>query len=456
MSLPMPWFKARPPALGQRLSVWLALQGLVAALTVSAIVYALNAVVIRDREQEDLILTVKMISHAMAESADSAQLLDLQHRLDDIHARRDDLSLEVIGSNKRTLYASNLQRSARSSPQWRRHAWSEPWPADPVGVVQVTLHFDVGRDEAMLSRLGWITLAVSLAGALLASGTGYILVRRGLAPVRNLGARVDALAFGDEQHTLDDADQPLELRPLVARINALLDRADRAYVQLEGFNADVAHELRNPLTTLIGTSELALQRERPVEELRDVIGGNLEDMRRLAGIVNDMLFLSRADRGEVARRQPVSSLSAQLIEVLDLYQAALDERGLRVMCLGDADGAFDVSLLRRAVSNLLGNASRYAVAGSTIDVRIEPVGERVRLAVENRGPEIPAAHLPRVFDRFFRVEASRRNEGTAHRHGLGLAIVAAIARMHGGRTFARSADGVTTIGIDLMRDATSQ
>ena len=225
-------------------------------------------------------------------------------------------------------------------------------------------------------------------------------------------------------------------------------RVERAYAQLEGFNADVAHELRTPLTTLIGSSELALQRERPAAELQDVIAENLEDLRRLAIIVNDMLFLSQADRGATARRSPVTSLAAELVEIIEYHEAALHDRGLSAVCDGDAKGAFDISLLRRALSNLLSNATRYAEPGSNIRVRIESEGGRSRIWVENKGIPIEPEHLPRLFDRFYKAERSRRQVGTSH-YGLGLAIVAAIARMHQGEPFARSADGVTAIGLDV-------
>ena len=443
--------KAAPGAhsLGRRLSGWLALQGLAAALAVSAVIYWLNLGVVRAREQEDLDLAVKTISHAVTEAAARSSLDELRHRLDDLHAGREDVSLEVVGSDGRALYASAPSFEPTAKQHWRSHAWSQRWGADPAGTIQVTLRFDVARDETLLARLGWTTLAVTLAGALFASVTGFVLVRRGLRPVHDLAARVDAVALGDREPRLDDADQPFELRPLVAHVNALLERAERAYQQLEGFNADVAHELRNPLTTMIGSSELALQRDRPAAELRDVIGGNLEDLRRMAGIVNDMLFLSRADRGESARRLRVDSLAAEMAEVLDFHEAEILDRGLRVEIVGDAAGTYDVPLLRRAVSNLIGNAARHATPGSTIILRIESDSGHVRLAIENRGSTIAPEALPRIFDRFFRVESSRTQAGASRQYGLGLAIVAAIARMHAGRPFATSARGVTVIGIEL-------
>ena len=170
----------------------------------------------------------------------------------------------------------------------------------------------------------------------------------------------------------------------------------------------------------------------------------------MAGIVADMLFLSHADRGESARRIQVASMAALASEVIDYHEASLQEAGLQVQIEGDASAQVDARLLRRALSNLLGNATRYARSGSTIEVLIEEVPQmhRLHLSVRNHGQQIEATHLPRLFDRFYRSDASRSQAD--RNHGLGLAIVSAIARMHGGEAFVSSDEqGITTIGISL-------
>lgn len=119
---------------------------------------------------------------------------------------------------------------------------------------------------------------------------------------------------------------------------------------------------------------------------------------------------------------------------------------------GDVDGEFELQLLQRAFSNLVSNATRYATKGSSIVVRIEPDAfERVTVLVENRGAPIDQQTLSRMFDRFFRADVSR--SGASKNHGLGLSIVAAIARMHGGATMAASSNGITSVGILLKRFA---
>ena len=149
------------------------------------------------------------------------------------------------------------------------------------------------------------------------------------------------------------------------------------------------------LATLIGSTELALRKARDVHELRDVLGSNLEELQRVASIVHDMLFLSQADRGASARRVPTPSLAALAQQVCNYHEAALVDAGLALEIVGDAQGSFDTPLLQRALSNLIGNATRYAQRGSTLRVEIAqaPPGA-VQLLVVNHGATIAPDHLP--------------------------------------------------------------
>jgi two-component system heavy metal sensor histidine kinase CusS len=152
-----------------------------------------------------------------------------------------------------------------------------------------------------------------------------------------------------------------------------------------------------------------------------------------------MLFLSQADRGASARRGAPVSLAALAAGVAEFHEATLEEAGVSLRVDGDATVPVDEPLFKRAVSNLIGNATRFAERGSTVVVSIAPEApEQVRVTVENAGCVIASDHLPKLFDRFFRADASRCCEGEEQHHGLGLAIVAAIARMHAGHPLAES------------------
>ena len=208
--------------------------------------------------------------------------------------------------------------------------------------------------------------------------------------------------------------------------------------------------MRTPLATLIGETEVALSRERSPAALRETLQSNLEEMKRLSALVNDMLFLSQADRGVTARRGAPVSLAGLAAQVSEFHEATLEDAGLALRIEGDATLPMDEPLVKRALSNLLGNATRFATPGSTVVIAIAPAPEtqQVQVVVQNLGTAIAADHLPRLFDRFFRVDSARSCDDAQH-HGLGLAIVAAIARMHAGRTLAESASGTTRVGFTL-------
>ncbi|GAB2461752.1 heavy metal sensor histidine kinase [Comamonas humi] len=449
----MPW-RSDVPHLGRRLSRWLALQTMLGLGLVCVAVYVVIALALSLRQQEALDHKQQAVQHLLAEGRAVHGAPELAHMLDDFLTGHDELSLRILDAQGNPVYEHPRHGAgADARPLHRRFAVLLPGSGQPV---QADLQLDRSDDNALLRHLAWTLGLAAVIGTLLVSLAGIWLVHRGLAPLHSLVEQTRRLSAQDLQRRLDDSGQPQELRPLVAQFNSLLERLAVAYRQMEAFNADVAHELNTPLATLISSSELALRKPRSEAELREVLASNLEELQRMAGIVADMLFLSNADRGQGARSAPVDSLAALAHEVAEFHEAALQEADLQVRVRGDAAAAVDARLLRRALSNLLGNATRYARPGSTIAIEIgdgqepcEVCAPQVALVVSNQGPTIDAQHLPRLFDRFYRADAARiQADGN---HGLGLAIVAAIARMHGGRCFAESQGGLTRIGIELPR-----
>jgi two-component system heavy metal sensor histidine kinase CusS len=437
--------RRRVGSLGRRLSWWLALETLVGLGAVCTVVYLVFAANLSARQIETLSQKQGLVAHVVDEASIDRDLDELKHRLDDFLASHNDLGLVLQEGTEPPLY-----RSARIAPADRARVatFSVPFTPAKTGSIDATLTLDTQPDARLLSRLAVAMLGSAATGTLLVSIGGFLLVRRGLAPVRDLVEQTRHLAADTLRRRLDGSAQPEELQPLVEQFNALLGRVNQAYEQLEGFNADVAHELCTPLATLISASELALRKSRAADELRDVLVSNLEDLRRLSGIVQDMLFLSHADHGATARREPAPSLAAIAVSVAEYHEAALEEARIGIRIAGDAAAEVDVALLRRALSNLIGNATRYATPDTTLQVNIaQSSDEEVSIAVVNRGPTIELGQLPRLFDRFFRCDGTRA--AADQHHGLGLAIVAAIARMHGGHPIAHSESGVTSVGLTV-------
>lgn len=333
----------------------------------------------------------------------------------------------------------------------RNGSFEVPTPPDVGGgVVRGTMALDCDSDRAMIGGILLAVLALAVAAGLVMGWLVFRTVQRGLAPMMDLAVQTRAIDAQRLGQRLKLAEPVEELQPAVDQFNALMGRLETAYVQLESFNADVAHELRTPLAALIGHTELALSRERSTGELEETLSSNLEELQRLSAMVNDMLFLASADRGAAARRGEPVSLAALARQVIEFHEAALEDAALDVRIDGDAAVPVDEPLVKRALSNLIGNATRYAQPGTPLAVRIAQAGPGgpVRVEVENTGPAIAPEALPRIFDRFFRVDTVRCVAEGGH-HGLGLAIVAAIARMHRGEPLASSDGGQTRVGFSL-------
>jgi two-component system, OmpR family, heavy metal sensor histidine kinase CusS len=439
--------RSRVRTLGRRLSYWLALQSLFGLLIVCGAIYAATSYAFKNHQIEELNKKKALIGHFASEARNSSDEAMLRHKLSDFMVGHSDFGLSVRSSEGAAFFEVLLPTT--TSPR-RAIQFDLVSPVAAHRPFQVELTLDTAKDVLLLRRIALALALAASGGVFLISLGGFVLVRLGLRPLRELSIQINALAADSLHRRVDGSNQPGELAPLIVQFNDLLGRLEASYEQLEGFNADVAHELLTPLATLTSGAELALSSSKDIGELREALGSSLEDLQRIAGIVHDMLFLSQADRGAVARRVESGSLAALARRVADYHDAALADAGLSLEVVGDAAGAFDVSLLQRALSNLISNASRYATRGTSVRVVIQLLSpDEVLLQVQNQGITIDSKVLPRMFDRFFRADSSRCQAD--RNHGLGLSIVAAIARMHGGRPTASSSGGITAIGMVVMR-----
>lgn len=404
---------------------------------------------LEEKQSLHLQSAVSAIKHLIESPKNHQTSLSILHDLEDlVHGDRD-VHLKLIEKSGGILYISK----SSAWPQGARTI-ELPLPEERriASYSTVVIALDTSEDQALIAKFSAILLAATLVGCSTIGLGGFVIVRQGLYPVRSLAEQTRQLATLAIGERLNTQGIPDELVLLVDQFNDLLSRLEKAYLQLESFNANVAHELRTPLAVMTANCELALRGSDTADQLREYIGSNLEDLQSLSGIISDMLFLSHADRGEKARRLPIASLSTLCSEVVEYYEAVFLEAGLNCIIQGDASGSFDGALLRRAVSNLLNNAVRHAQSKSVIEINIKSDKEGgAHISVINIGAPIPEESLPHIFDRFYRIDTSRIS--SSQNHGLGLAIVSAIARMHGGDTTASCANGATTIGIYVRSGA---
>src|SRR6218665_372029 len=209
---------------------------------------------------------------------------------------------------------------------------------------------------------------VSLAfiGVLLASALGYWVARIGLRPLIKPSEETEKLTPPRLSGRLQLSSLPPELKQFAGAFNTTLERVEQAYTRLESFNAAVAHELRSPLTNLIGQTQGALTRGRSAEHYFEVLQSNLEELERLRSIINDMLFLARADQGDKATQLSATSLADEVATAVDYLDFILEDAGVTVQVHGDAQVLIERAHFRRALINLLNNAVQHTAAGQTI------------------------------------------------------------------------------------------
>jgi heavy metal sensor kinase len=299
------------------------------------------------------------------------------------------------------------------------------------GLYVVEVGMSTARNDAMLGQL-MAVLGVGLPIAvLLAVAGGFFLVRRALDPVDRIAQKAEAITQHNLSERLPVARTGDEVERLSISLNLMINRLEEAVQSSKRFVADASHELRTPLTVLRGELESMMIDPQLLPRARETLGSMLEEVERLAAIVEGLLALSRLDAGE-ARSEWVSFDLAELVATTTDHMSLLGEdKGVAVIC--DAPQRVfvegDRARLRQVVVNLLDNAIKYTPRGGTVRLRVARQNGCAVLEVSDSGIGIPADALPHVFERFFRVERSRsRDQGGA---GLGLSIVKSICTAHG-------------------------
>jgi len=303
----------------------------------------------------------------------------------------------------------------------------------------------VSEREQMLSayRLKlWLALST---GALLAFLLGWLVSQRGLRPVRQLAKRA---ATVDVQHLhlrLDEFQELSELSALSHALNQMLARLEQGFIQLSRFSEDLAHEMRTPLSNLMGQTQQALGRNRSIEAYQNLLVSNQEEYERLARMIDSMLFLARTEQSNaLIRREPID-LHALVAQLCEYFEGMGQERGIDLINKASGELHADPQLGRRALANLVANALRYAAPETSVTISSVNSTTGLEIRVHNTGDPIAAEHLPHLFERFYRCDPSRNQPDDSG--GLGLAIVRSIMQAHGGQVSVSSNDSGTTFRL---------
>ena len=302
--------------------------------------------------------------------------------------------------------------------------------AGPQWVLQIAL--DVTYDGVLLRNYRRILLVVSLAGLIAFAGVAAWIVRCNLRPLLTITRMAQRITAQRLDERLAPSGWPRELAVLALAFDGMLDRLKESVNRLQQFSADLAHELRTPIQNLMLETEVTLARVRTQPEYQEALSHGLEELRRLGHMVDDLLFLARAESPQQQLNRQALDGTEALRKAWDFFDAAAEEQGVTVAYRGSGTVQAEPQLLHRALTNLLSNALRHTPAGGTITLASENDGSGAcALGVSDTGCGIAPEHLPRLFDRFYQVDPDRPRslEGM----GLGLSIVRSIMDLHGGR-----------------------
>jgi heavy metal sensor kinase len=356
------------------------------------------------------------------------------------------LSLSQSPATSTPNFTSQTVGSAGS---WRVVSISVDGPEGPLTVK-------VGRSlvafEHESQELLFTFLLTGPLMFLIVVGCGYVLARRSLQPVQTMTQTARQIT-ADRLNQRIIVDNPEdELGELAQTLNQMIEGLERSFTQMQRFTADAAHELRTPLAVIRNEAEVALRSPRSPAEYSRVLENLLEETIRLSNMADQLLFLCRHDAGLHVLRQELLAMDQLLAEVVGNMQTVGHEKGVHLTLQNNAPCQLtgDGSQLRRVFYNLLDNAIKYTSAGGHIIVASYLQAGELTITVTDEGIGIAAEHLPRLFDRFYRVDPAR--SGDERGAGLGLSICQSIIRSMGGRIEVESSVGKgTTARIALPR-----
>ena len=285
-------------------------------------------------------------------------------------------------------------------------------------------------DEEFTREFGALLAVVLLIGIFLSAMIAATVTKRGLHPLAEMTRSLKRVGPTHLHERTPPTAWPRELQPLATAFDDMLDRLEDSFTRLSQFSADIAHELRTPIANIRGEAEVALTRPRSPEEYREVIESNVGECERLSGIIDNLLFLARAEAAEGHTQRTLIDGPAEIAKIASFYETLADEQQITITSTGKGRIYADPMLFGRALSNLVENALRHTPPGGTIEISVETRANESVVRVKDTGCGIAPEHIARVFDRFYRVDPARSSQGS----GLGLALVKSITELHGGST----------------------
>jgi two-component system heavy metal sensor histidine kinase CusS len=327
-----------------------------------------------------------------------------------------------------------LRMKGRDGRIFRVATATAPVGSPPTQTDTIQIAIDVSQQEKFLQRYRLWFFSILLGTFVALPLIGYQIARRGIRPVEAMAATARRISSTNLRERILPDGYPFELASLAGTFNQMLDRLEDSFERISRFSADIAHDLRTPVNNIRGEAEVGLARARTITEYREVLESSLEEAVRLSDLIGDLLFLARAESPLAHVRRE----SVNIVELLDgmreYYEASAAEAGVSLTTSvnrAPVIAQLDRTLVQRAVSNLVSNAVVQTPPGGSVVLAASSEDSAVHIEVSDTGVGIPSEALPKVFDRFFRLDSSRSRASGGT--GLGLAIVQSIMLLHGGK-----------------------
>lgn len=293
--------------------------------------------------------------------------------------------------------------------------------------LKLLVALDTSQKTRTLTTYSRVLVVMVVFGVTVAALGAGTVVARGLWPLEVMTRLVSRLRVDRLSQRLSRASWPTELQPLAHEFDRLLDEIEDGLERISGFCLDMAHELRNPLTSLRLEAEIALSQPREGEEYRQVLSSALEELERISVLIERLLLVARTDSARPHLEPEVFSVKER-VEALAEFHFATVEEGVQIDIPDQAVLMADAPLFELALGNLFSNALKYGKPPYRVSWSKSP--NHAILEVSNAGPAIPPEHLPLIFERLYRVDPSRSQSSPGY--GLGLALVRSAMRAHGG------------------------
>ena len=447
-------------AISFRIAIIFSLSTVIILMIMGLVIHQLVMHHFETQDRNQLEGKIQLVENLLKQNPSNSQALNLY--LKDALVGHHDLIVQIERPTGQVIFSSapsiiNIQALIKSN----QNPWIE-WKTqnktyrglvykksfdrnNSIPSAQIIVGIDTSEHLHFLNDFRRQLLYIGFVGTVCLMFLGWFAAWRGLRPVQKMAKVAEGISAQHLSERLEVDNTPTELRSLAIAFNDMLDRLESAVEKLSDFSSDLAHEIRTPINNLMTQTQVCLSRNRDINTYQEVLFSNLEEFERLARMVSDMLFLAKAEHSLHLPNLQKIDLVKEISALFDFYDAIASEKKMTLEQTGLGYVQGDPSMLRRALSNLLSNAIKYGKSNSSIKIKCQQNIDTTLFSIENESSPLSSEQLSRLFDRFYRTDASRQRveEGT----GLGLAITKSILDVHGATIQATYEEGLIIFKI---------